>query len=1007
MALIEVLTLQLGSAVAKSILKLWLKDSSIAQDLGSELLDIVKSRTSDQIAQRRAQRQFEQIGEKVAESLLPLFESEASALDEGSQTAVALAVAQTLNQTGIDPALLAEHDLEPSKLAKYLLDADPNLLRQFTQSELALYQRIISESSELIVDIASQLPAFTERTFAEVLKRENILLARTEQILEEVRRIRASSQQNNPEAEAARFEAEYRRAVVRKLDELELFGVDVSAASRRHRLSVAYVTLSVVQPALAGTENTNKISRDVDPEAEDVDDEENRYIVAVDAALARANRLIVRGQAGSGKTTLLQWVAVRSAAQTFEEPLARWNDTTPFFIRLRQCAQDGLPAPEDFPRLVAPAIAGTMPARWVHDKLRSGQAIVLIDGVDEVAQSLREQVRQWLKELAGTYPNARLIVSSRPHAIDEGWLEHEGFDEAELQPMEPHDIGAFIDHWHAAVREELRDEEEKAALVSQAERMKKTVQRTRAIRNLATSPLLCAMLCALNRARRQQLPADRIELYRASCEMLLDRRDKERDVDLRDYPAIGYRQKLVLLQDLAYWLIVNGWSMVALERAQERIERRLPNLQGIPQGTTSADVLRLFVERSGMVRSPVVGQIDFTHRTFQEYLAAQEALDEGDTGVLVQHAHDDQWREVIVLAAGLANKRRREEIIQGLMERGDNEPDRRYQLHLLAVACLETSVELGPNVKAEVQDRLINIVPPQNMTDAKALAAAGELALPYLRKKGQRRASVDTACIRALALIGGEAALDTLESYSKDTRQAVSTELLRAIEFFEREEYTRRVLATLAPTPFRIDSVSLFEKVKYLSGLTSLDLNIIISLSDLSPLADLTNLTSLNLNDCSELTDLSPLADLTNLTSLYLWSCRQLTNLSPLVDLTNLTLLYLWSCRQLTDLSQLAGLTNLTRLNLCNCSQLTDISPLSGLVNLTSLDLSGCGSLSGLSGLTGLSSLTSLSLLGCSRVSDLSPLKDLSKLQNLYVDGISPDAEIPDEIRTRFRLCSS
>jgi hypothetical protein len=70
MALIEVLTLQLGSAVAKSILKLWLKDSSLAQDAGAELLDIVKAKTTDQIAHQRARRQFEQIGEKVTESLL-------------------------------------------------------------------------------------------------------------------------------------------------------------------------------------------------------------------------------------------------------------------------------------------------------------------------------------------------------------------------------------------------------------------------------------------------------------------------------------------------------------------------------------------------------------------------------------------------------------------------------------------------------------------------------------------------------------------------------------------------------------------------------------------------------------------------------------------------------------------------------------------------------------------------------------------------------------------------
>src|SRR5262245_5294999 len=136
MALIEVLTLQLGSAVAKSILKLWLKDSSLAQDIGSELLDIVKSKTADQIAQRRARHQFEQIGEKVAESLMPIFESETSSLDEGSQSAVALAVAQTLNQSGIDPALLAEHDLEPSQLAKYLIAAHSSINRQFSQSEL-------------------------------------------------------------------------------------------------------------------------------------------------------------------------------------------------------------------------------------------------------------------------------------------------------------------------------------------------------------------------------------------------------------------------------------------------------------------------------------------------------------------------------------------------------------------------------------------------------------------------------------------------------------------------------------------------------------------------------------------------------------------------------------------------------------------------------------------------------------------------------------------------------
>ncbi len=72
------------------------------------------------------------------------------------------------------------------------------------------------------------------------------------------------------------------------------------------------------------------------------------------------------------------------------------------------------------------------------------------------------------------------------------------------------------------------------------------------------------MLCALNRDRRQQLPADRIELYEACCLLLLERRDKERKVDLSEYPVLSYRQKRLLLEDLAYWMMKNNYSEAAL-----------------------------------------------------------------------------------------------------------------------------------------------------------------------------------------------------------------------------------------------------------------------------------------------------------------------------------------------------------------------------------------------------------------------------------------------------------
>ena len=565
-----------------------------------------------------------------------------------------------------------------------------------------------------------------------------------------------------------------------------------------------------------------------------------------------------------------------------------------------------------------------MPNGWVHTQLKLGRAIVLVDGLDEVAISQRDEVREWLKELVETFPKARFIVTSRPYAAKEGWLDPEGFSDALLQPMGLVDIYSFIDHWHNAVREELHEDEEKTVLKTIAEQLKGDVKHNRSLRNLATNPLLCAMLCALNRDRRQQLPADRIELYEACCSLLLERRDKERRVALTGYPALNYRQKCLLLNDLAYWMIKNDWSQVALELVDERFERKLKDMPGLTQDTTGSGVRRLFVERSGIIREPVVGQIDFAHRTFEEFLAAKAAVDEMDTGLLKMNAHNDQWREVIILACGLATKQMREELIKGLIARGDEEKEHRYQLHLLAVSCLETSIELSPEVKGEVEERLKLLIPPKNMTDAKTLAAAGELAVKYLAKKSKYTAPITAACIRTLTLIGDDTALEMLEGYAEDTRSTVINELYRAWDSFDRETFARRILSRTYRSMSHLNLVDIpsLEGIQYFTNLTSLNIDG-FQVSDLTPLAGLTNLTSLNIGS-SRASDLTPLAGLTNLTSLNI-PRSQASDLTPLAGLTNLTSLGIDSS-QASNLTPLAGLTNLTTLGLFGRWKISDLN---------------------------------------------------------------------------------
>lgn len=271
--------------------------------------------------------------------------------------------------------------------------------------------------------------------------------------------------------------------------------------------------------------------------------------------------------------------------------------------------------------------------------------------------------------------------------------------------MELHEIHAFINHWHQAVLEELSDTEEKSELPSIANHLIEEIAATRALRNLATNPLLCAMLCALHRERREQLPSDRIKLYEVCCEMLIERRDSSRRISLSDYPAsaLSLREKLVLLEDLAYWMINNGWSEIELQKAEERFKRKLTNMHNVSAKITSSDVRKFFVERTVLIREPVLGYIDFTHRTFQEFLAAKAAVNEEDIGVLIRNAQDVQWQEVIVLAAGMATRKLREELIKNLIQRGDVDKNQKHQFYLLAISCLDTTVDLEPTIREKVK----------------------------------------------------------------------------------------------------------------------------------------------------------------------------------------------------------------------------------------------------------------------------------------------------------------
>jgi predicted NACHT family NTPase len=279
--------------------------------------------------------------------------------------------------------------------------------------------------------------------------------------------------------------------------------------------------------------------------------------------------------------------------------------------------------------------------------------------------------------------------------------------------MSPTDVAIFIRQWHEAIFSEIADENEESRLREDAAALAGALGSDSHLRSV--NPLLCALLCALNRERRHQLPRSRLTVYRAALAMLLERRDREREVfrpgDLSADEAI------FLLQDLAAYLVRNGWADIDISRATLQIERSLRSLRNIDAHDHSPeDTMRSLIERSGILREIMIGRVDFIHKAFQELLAAKHIVENDEIGLLVAKSDDDQWRDVVIFAVAQMTAKQANEFITELLSAHPKNIPLRDKLLLLA--CLQNIVALDPELRARVMGLAETLIPPNNIETA-------------------------------------------------------------------------------------------------------------------------------------------------------------------------------------------------------------------------------------------------------------------------------------------------
>jgi Leucine-rich repeat (LRR) protein len=983
----------LGKTLVKALVKSWLGDG-VVNDIFGDVLNF----STDQIKERQTSSPTRIMVTRVAQNLKPLFESEGSGLSEEDRKRVVRAIGQTVADLKADT--LVEYNLDQQNLFNHLTQSS-DMIRDFSEAETSFYRRMLNEVCKSLVKLAPKLPDFQYAWAASTLQEQDSIRNLVDKLM------------RYPDENDNAFEERYRSLIAKELDKVDFLGIGkVDNIARRQSLSIAYVNLKVESISGLCDFSTAK-------QRTSIPDGQNRqpWSGTVDQVLTEGSRFLVFGEAGTGKTTLLHWLAVRAAKQDFEATLKLLNNSVPFVIHLRDYAntEAGFPTPENFPREVASMIVGGMPDGWVHRQLEKGRGLVLIDGVDEIPQSLREKMLENLKQLVRMYPFCRYIITSRPAALKSQdwsewnrWISEQRFREVSFQSMNSSQIKSFVRQWHTALW--WASMESKKSADELAAGLLRILDRRSDLQRLAESPLLCAMLCALHYDRRESLPSERRQLYSDCIDILIERRDVKREVELGLPINIGAKRRLI--RYLAYWMLDNQLPRVAKEETDRRLSEKLHSLTR-RKDISGQNVRCFFVQRANLLREPVLGQIEFVHRSFQEYLAAQHAvLHERNFGALVKNALDDQWQEVIILAIGeITSVKERDTFLEKLLELANSLDSTHMRNHiiLIAAAGLAQSVELPPgNIHQIISKGLEKVIPPEP-DEMELLAAAGEMAIDFLKYDSNHDEIESLRCIEVLFQIGSQDALQALQSYAKDERAMVRTALGNARDSFNQSDYIQEILSQ-SDTLIMTQPLDSLESLKYLTHLKDLRLCLGKSINDMSPLSACHRLTRLGIagDGCI---DLKPVGDLKNLTDLSIgtWMVpnqlvvydRFVANLSPLTELKKLTNLTVWG-GQIESFETLSSMRTLTSLKLGG-DNLHNIRPLSTLSKLEELYVGiiplhewqegywmwskNLTPVSDIKPLVTLSNLRKL-VLGYVTATHLEPLRELSELSSLALRGI-------------------
>ncbi|MBN1485616.1 MAG: NACHT domain-containing protein, partial [Chloroflexia bacterium] len=279
--------------------------------------------------------------------------------------------------------------------------------------------------------------------------------------------------------------------------------------------------------------------------------------VSVEEALAEHPQLVVLGDPGSGKTTLLRYLALLYARDLAEgsnlvsERLGlEESGYLPILLPLRRLGaylkahhgvEDGVEGHALLLEHFEQMLAGErieLPRGFFDAYLKVGRAVVLLDGLDEVAGAdLRRRVSRLVEAFTSAYSDCRYVVSSRIVGYKGPARLGESYALTTIRDFTLADVEQFLCNWHLAVAVGQLGPGPSAQVYAeqQTAQLMEAIRGSERIRELAINPLMLTVIALVHRDR-VKLPDRRAELYDEAVEVLLGKWEEAKG--LRETPIL-------------------------------------------------------------------------------------------------------------------------------------------------------------------------------------------------------------------------------------------------------------------------------------------------------------------------------------------------------------------------------------------------------------------------------------------------------------------------------------